>query len=125
MLFEGGKSLEINSMVVEEALAGTKRFLDNLGMLSESFTAPLAEKPMILIESSTWLRADLSGLFRSITPVGTYVEEGQVIAWITDPYGFLETPVQAPNSGYIINENQGAIVFQGDAIFHLTTRLKD
>jgi predicted deacylase len=123
LLFEGGKSLEINPIVVHEAIAGTKRFLHHLGMLKEKFDVPNAEKPMILIESSYWIRADLSGLFRSVAPFGEYVEEGEIIAWITDPYGFIETPVLAPNSGYIINENQGNIVYQGDAIFNISTKL--
>lgn len=125
LLFEGGKSLDINSHVVEEAIAGTKRFLHHLGMLKEKFEVPKVEKPMICIESSYWIRADLSGLFRSIAPYGEFVEEGETIAWITDPYGFVETPVLAPNSGYIINENQGPIVYQGDAIFNISTRLKE
>ncbi|MET3731326.1 succinylglutamate desuccinylase/aspartoacylase family protein [Moheibacter stercoris] len=125
LLFEGGKSLDINSHVVEEAIAGTKRFLHHLGMLKEKFEVPQVVKPMICIESSYWIRADLSGLFRSIVPYGKYVEEGETIAWITDPYGFVETPVLAPNSGYIINENQGPIVYQGDAIFNISTRLKE
>lgn len=123
LLFEGGKSLDINSIVVEEAIAGTKRFLSHLGMLKEKFEVPIAKNPMILIESSNWIRADLSGLFRSIAPFGKYVEEGETIAWITDPYGFVETPVLAPNSGYVINENQAPIVYQGDAIFNISTKL--
>jgi len=124
LLFEGGKSLEINYEVVEEAIAGTKRFLNHLGMLKDKFEVPLPKQTMIRIEASNWIRAELSGMFHSITPVGTYVEEGQTLAWITDPYGFVETPVTAPHSGYVINENQAPIVYQGDAIFHLSSRIK-
>lgn len=124
LLFEGGKSLEISKEVVLQAIYGTKRFLKHLGMLSEKHTEKPAERPMICIENSTWLRADFSGLFQSVVSAGAYVEENQVIAWITDPYGKVENPVLAPNSGYIINENQGAIVFQGDAIFNISTKLK-
>ena len=125
LLFEGGKSLDINMGVVEEAIAGTKRFLHHLGMLKDKFEIPVPDKKMISIENSSWIRADLSGLFRSLAPCGKHVVEGETIALITDPYGFVETPVIAPNSGYIINENQGPIVFQGDAIFHISTKLKD
>lgn len=34
LLFEGGKSLDLNDNVTQEALEGTKRFLDHLGMLN-------------------------------------------------------------------------------------------
>ncbi len=123
LLYEGGKSLEINQGVVQEGVNGTKRFLNSLNMLAPKHMVEEAVKPMIYIESSTWVRADFSGLFRSIAPTETFVEEGQIIAWITDPYGSVEIPVLAPTSGYIINENQAAIVFQGDAIFHISTKL--
>ena len=124
LLYEGGKSLDINQGVVQEGINGTKRFLKHLDMLQDHYEADEAQKPMIYIENSTWIRADFSGLFRSNAPTESFVEEGQVIAWITDPYGWVEKPVLAPLSGYIINENQGAIVFQGDAIFHISTKLK-
>lgn len=125
LLFEGGKSLDINDQVADEGVNGAKRFLKYLNMLRDEFSLEIVTRPMIYIESSTWIRAELSGMFRSITPVGSYVEEGQIIAWITDPFGVVETPVIAPNSGYIINENQASIVFQGGAIFNISTQLKD
>src|SRR5690606_25401766 len=108
---------------VEKAIGGTKRFLQHLGMLKQKFEVPQVEDPMICIETSSWISADLSGLFRSIAPYGNYVQEGETIAWITDPYVFVESPVLAPNSGYIINENQAPIVYQGDAIFNISTNL--
>lgn len=125
LLFEGGKSLDINQEVADEGIKGVKRFLKHLGMLKDEHPIDIVTRPMIYVEHSTWVRAELSGLFRSIAPVGSYVEEGQTIAWITDPFGFIETPVLAPNSGYIINENQASTVFQGGAIFNLSTKLKD
>lgn len=125
LLFEGGKSLDIDDRVADEGVNGAKRFLRHLGMLRDEFSLEVVTRPMIYVENSTWVRAELSGMFRSITPVGSYVEEGQIIAWITDPFGLVETPVKAPNSGYIINENQASIVFQGGAIFNISTQLKD
>lgn len=125
LLFEGGKSLDINQEVADEGVKGAKRFLKHFDMLKDELTTEIVTRPMIYIENSTWVRADSSGLFRSIAPVGSYVEEGQIIAWITDPFGVIEAPVLAPNSGYIINENQASIVFQGGAIFNLSTHLKE
>lgn len=125
LLFEGGKSLDINPKIVQEAISGTLRFLNYLDMVKPDFEIFPAEHPMIYIEDSHWIRADLSGLFQSMAPTGTFVEEGQTIAWITDPYGSVEKPVISPVAGYIINENQGPIAFQGDAIFHISTKLKE
>jgi predicted deacylase len=54
---------------------------------------------------------------------GVFVEKGQTLAFISDPYGQENTAVKAPNSGYIINVNDSPIVYQGDAIFHLSKNI--
>ncbi|MDD3771163.1 MAG: succinylglutamate desuccinylase/aspartoacylase family protein [Weeksellaceae bacterium] len=125
LLFEGGKSLDINQDITQSGINGIKRFLQYLNMLNSDFQVEEADRSMIYIQQSSWIRADSSGMFRSSTPVGSYVVENQEIAYITDPYGSFETPVLAPHSGYIINENQAPIVFQGDAIFHISTKLRE
>lgn len=125
ILFEGGKSLDINRDIVQDGIDGSIRFLHHLGMLNKEIEVPIVKTPITYITQSTWIRAQYSGLFHSHTQYGEYVEEGQVLALITDPYGSMQEEVLAPNSGYIINENQGPIVFQGDAIYHISTVVKD
>lgn len=124
LLFEGGKSLDLNRDIAKTAIEGSKRFLKSINMLNDKLEVSLPEKKSIYIEDSTWIRAQYSGMFQSYTSPGSYVEEGDTLAWITDPYGSIQESVVAPCSGYIINENQGAIVFQGDAIFHISTEIK-
>jgi uncharacterized protein len=123
LLFEGGKSLDINDGVTQEAIQGAKRFLQHFGMLNPRKKAPVANNETIYIESSTWIRARHSGLFQAKAKPGEYVEKGDLIALITDPFGKFEQKVKAPNSGYIINANDAPIVYQGDAIFHITQKL--
>jgi hypothetical protein len=45
------------------------------------------------------------------------------MAIISDPYGKFEHKVKAPHDGYIINVNDAPIIYQGDAIFHISTHL--
>ncbi len=124
ILYEGGKSLDLNDAVVNEGINGTKKFLAHIGMLNDKIEKPSNHNNTIYIAQSNWIRAPFSGMFHCLTTHGAYVEKDQQIAYITDPYGAVTKYVLAPHSGYIINENQGAIVFQGDAIFHLSTELK-
>lgn len=124
LLFEGGKSMDINPEVTQEGVDGTKRFLNHFGMLNEKKTAQQKDQKTIYIEKSNWVRANRSGMFGSQVAVGSYVEKGDVLAKISDPYGSVEVKVKAPNSGYIINANDAAIVYQGDAIFHISTVLE-
>lgn len=121
LLFEGGKSLESNKHVVKEGVDGAMRFLSHFGMLSESFEVPAPKRSSVLIEKTKWMRAQKSGLLHVKIECNKHVEKGEFLATITDPYGEMRHKVIAPNEGYIINVNHAPIVYQGDAIFHITT----
>lgn len=124
LLFEGGKSLDINDGITQEGVQGAKRILQHLGMLNLRKNARQPDAPTIYIETSTWIRARNSGLFQSKAPAGKFVEKGEVIAHITEPFGKFEHKVKAPYTGYIINSNDAPIVYQGDAIFHITLKVQ-
>ncbi|MBA5792211.1 succinylglutamate desuccinylase/aspartoacylase family protein [Flavobacterium sp. xlx-214] len=125
LLFEAGKALDINNEVIEEGIQGTIRFLDKLNMLNSNFTAKQPEKKMVVIEHSTWIRAQYSGMLHNFIHNGAFVKAGTQLGKITDPYGLIEEAIVAPNDGYIICENQAAIVFQGDAVYHISTKLEN
>lgn len=120
LLFEGGKSMDINHDITHEGVEGAKRFLQHFGMLNPKKKPAEQGKPTIYIEASTWIRAKHSGLLQNRTAAGKLVEKGEVIACITDPFGNFEHKVKAPNTGYIINSNDAPLVYQGDAIFHIS-----
>lgn len=129
LLFEGGKSEFIDKDVAEEGVNGTIRVLEYLGMLSKKIELPenlsRNEQKSITIKSSRWVRAKYSGMFQAEITHGAFVEKGQVVAAITDPYGKTNYKVKVANSGYIININESPIVYQGDAIFHISTSFID
>jgi len=120
LLFEGGKSLDINTQVATEGINGTKRLLNYLGMLSGKQSVEYQKTKTIYIEKSGWLRAKCSGLFHDNNKIGCFVEKGTVLGLITDPFGKFEQKVKAPNNGYVINANHSPIVYEGDAIYHMS-----
>jgi len=120
LLFEGGKSLDINNNIADEGVNGVKRLLAHLGMLDPKHTVVEQKHPTIYIEKSSWIRAKCSGLLHDNDTIGSYVKKGTVLATITDPFGKFERKVKAPNDGYIINANHSPIVYEGDAIYHLS-----
>jgi predicted deacylase len=124
LLFEGGKSLDLNDTVTQEALEGTKRFLDHLGMLNPRKKVTIPTHKTIYIEKSSWVRAKYSGMFHGTAIIGSFVKKGDLLATISDPYGKVEHKVKAPHEGYIINVNDAPIIYQGDAIFHISTHLE-
>lgn len=123
LLFEGGKSVDINEDITRQGVEGVKRVLQHFDMLNSKKKAGASESKTIYIEKSSWIRSKYSGMFHGHTQIGSFVEKGSVLAIISDPYGKIEHKVKAPNSGYIINVNDAPIVYQGDAIYHISTVL--
>lgn len=125
LLFEGGKSFYIDNTITNTGVNGTKRVLHHLGMLHRKFKVSDPKKSCVFIAKSKWIRASHSGMFRAKVRMNSKVAKDDVIGHITDPYGSFNHAVKAPNSGYIFNINESPIIYQGDAIFHITTELKN
>jgi len=125
LLFEGGKSLDLNELITTEGIEGTMRFLNHLDMLNPKKEVPLLTEKTIFIEKSTWIRANFSGMFHGLVKIGSFVQKGELLAMISDPYGKVEYKLKAPNDGYVINVNDAPIVYQGDAVFHISTKLEN
>lgn len=124
LLFEGGKSFHIDETVTASGIKGAKRILQHFDMLKTTFKVTKPSKESIYINESTWKRAKYSGMFKPVVAVGVKVNKKDILGTITDPFGKFNHFVKANNSGYIINVNESPIVYQGDALFHITTKLK-
>ncbi len=120
LLFEGGKSLHIDDTVTNCGVNGSKRILKHFNMLNPSFKIPKPKQECIFIEDSKWVRAKYSGMFKPSINTGLYVNKNDILGNITDPYGKFDYAVKARNSGFIINVNEAPIVYQGDALFHIS-----
>jgi hypothetical protein len=118
LLFEGGKTNNIEELVVEEGINGVKRLMGHLGMRSFKIDISKDRVPVVLSESK-WMRAPNSGMFQSLVKNGARVLKGEVIGMVTDPYGKFERKVKASSTGYIICLNESPVVYKGDAIFHI------
>lgn len=124
LLFEGGKSLDINESIADAGVDGVKRVLAHLEMLDPKHLVKKQESETIYIEKSAWIRAKCSGLLHDQNTIGSFVKKGTVLAIITDPFGKFERKIKSPNDGYIINANLAPIVYQGDAIYHISKTLE-
>lgn len=123
LLFEGGKSNSIDPIVSNTGVNGSKRILHHLGMLQTKFKASAPSKAAVTIAKSKWIRAQYSGMFKSSVKVGALINAGEVIGHITDPYGKFHHFIKAKQEGYVFNVNEDPIVYQGDALFHVSTEL--
>lgn len=120
LLFEGGKSLDLDRAVTKVGVNGALRVMHHLGMrdFSKELSHETYTEPITLTDS-TWIRARHSGMFRTTVKIGTSVKKGTVLGTISDPFGDFEKRVIAKHNGVIICSNHSPLVHQGDAIFHI------
>ncbi|TFG78988.1 MAG: succinylglutamate desuccinylase/aspartoacylase family protein [Flavobacteriales bacterium] len=125
LLFEGGKSMFSDDQITAYGVAGALRVMHHLGVRDfqkELSDVKYLQKESILLESSRWVRATYSGMYRPNVGLGAYVEKGEVIASISDPFGDFEKFIKARSPGYVICVNHSPIVNQGDAILHISQK---
>lgn len=115
IVYEGGEALRFSEFAIEEAIRGTKRVLFHYDMIKSS------PKPrrQTLFRQSSWVRADVSGLFSFRKQSGQRVKQGEVIAKINSPHNDYSVKITCPFDGYIIGHNNFPLVHKGDAIFHI------
>ena len=123
LLFEGGKSLDFNKSITQIGVNGALKLMHHLGIRDfekEINKGVKINRPPVIIEKSKWIRARYSGMFRTKAVLGKLYNKGDKIGSISDPFGFFERDIRAPNKGYIFCLNQAPIVNKGDAIIHIS-----
>ncbi|MBT8376163.1 MAG: succinylglutamate desuccinylase/aspartoacylase family protein [Bacteroidia bacterium] len=124
LLFEGGKSFNIDTTITNSGVNGVKRVLNHFNMLRTKFKVSKPKRDVVKILDSKWIRANYSGMFKPAIKLNAFVTKGTVLGNITDPYGSFNHFVKAPIDGFIFNVNESPIIYQGDAIFHISTKIK-
>lgn len=119
LLFEGGESLRFNEHPIAVGLKGVVSVMRELGMLPKKERKKIS-KPVV-VKSTSWVRANKSGIIHSAVPLGSVVKKNQVMACIIDPIGDNEEKLLAPCEGIVIGSLKLPLVHKGDAIFHLAS----
>lgn len=115
VVFEGGEAMRFDELSIQEGIRGAKRVLAHYGMIEEGESLQNSTH----CTQSQWIRAKRSGLFQSLVKSGEWVDQKDVIAYISDPFGDKQIKIKSPASGIIIGHNNAPVVNQGDALFHL------
>lgn len=117
IVYEGGESVRLDGLSIAQGMRGIKNVLRTLDMLPKPQKEDAVEQ--ILCTKTTWLRSPYSGIFIWSISSGNYVEKGEVIGEISDPYANKKVLVKAKKSGHLIGHNNASVVNQGDALFHI------
>ena len=118
LLYEAGEGLRFDEFGVRVGVAGILRVMRDEGMLAAKGIAK-ARTPSLICRASSWLRAPSGGLLRTFRAEGEIVEEGDLLAAVSDPAGDRETELLAPGPGILIGRAVLPVVYESDAVFHL------
>lgn len=118
LLFEGGKSKNLDESVIKCGVEGALNVMKYLGF---HIGPPMSTgENSVIIQKSKWIRAPYSGMFQSTVKNGSKVSKKAILGKITDPYGEFSKPVFAPLDCYVYGVNTAPIVHKGDALFHIS-----
>ena len=123
LLYEAGEPLRFDEECITVGTAGVLNVMRLLGMLRpakvDGRESPPGGGGTIVAESSRWVRAKRSGIFRTLTPPGSRVEEGDKLGVIADAFGRNRASVRAPFPGIVIAHALNPLVHRGDGVVHL------
>ena len=117
LLYEAGEALRFDETCIRIGVKGIVNVLRENGMLPKVIRKN-TKKP-ITSKSSRWIRANESGMVRTIKALGEVVKENEVIAYIDEPLDDNSFEILSPFDGIIIGKSQIPLVQEGDAIFHI------
>ncbi len=121
LLFEGGKSNQIDEEVIQYGISGVLNVMKHLGLRDGN----IRRRETICVTKSKWIRAPSSGMLRLKSGNGGWVKKKELLAVVTDSYGDFEKRILAPFDCHIVCTNTTSIVNKGDALFHVSVETKE
>ena len=118
LLYEAGSALRFERLAVRAGVRGILNVMRHLGMLRK-IKGSGNEFSSLEARSSSWLRADVGGIFRSSVRLGRRVQKGEVLGEMSDPVGEDKSEIRAAFDGIVIGRTQLPVVNEGDALFHI------
>lgn len=115
LVYEGGESMRFDYNAINSGVNGCLRILKHYNMID-------VEPPYnhsVKISKDTWLRATSSGLFHVNVTNGAFVNKGDLLGVICNPFGEIERKIISTVDGYVVGVNNQPVVNQGDALIHL------
>jgi predicted deacylase len=118
LLYESGEALRLDEISIRVGVNGVMRVMREIGMLPKRARSKPSYEPF-LARTSRWVRAPMSGMFRTRQKLGGIVKKGERLGSVVDPFGTEDNVVYAPVDGLIIGMLNNPLVHRGDAIIHL------
>jgi predicted deacylase len=125
LLYEGGEALRFDEKVIDLGVKGILEVMKKIKMLPDNKEKIAKEKigdnQIFIAKSSHWVRAIQSGIHIPKKKLGMFVNKGDILGEISNPFGDKKTLVKAGESGIIIGKSMLPLANKGDALFHIAT----
>lgn len=119
LLYECGEALRFDELSIRAGVRGILRVLETLEMLPRGGGKSGSEIEPLYTNSTSWVRAPLSGIVVAKCRLGQWVSEGQRLARISDPFGEVDVDLRARDAGIVIGRSTSPLTHEGDALVHL------
>jgi predicted deacylase len=118
LVYEAGEALRFDEIAIRAGLRGIQNVMRHIGMLPKRRKDDQLKRPVVSANTS-WIRAPHSGILRNRVKLGSKVEVKSILGIISDPLGFREDEVLAPDEAMVIGRTNLPLVHEGDALYHL------
>ncbi len=118
LLYEAGEALRFDEPSIRVGQRGIVNVMRRIGMLPKASRSHRQRQP-VFASSSQWVRAEASGVLRTVVALGEKVSRGQLLGYLSDTLGESETTLESPVSGLVIGKLNLPLVFAGEAVFHI------
>ncbi|HEY4716597.1 MAG TPA: succinylglutamate desuccinylase/aspartoacylase family protein [bacterium] len=116
ILFEAGEPQKFERELIRKGYEGIFNVLAGLRMIDKTVKKP---QHQIIIKESEWIRAEKGGMVDILKHPGEFVEEGEDIAVITNPFGKEIHLQKAPFAGLFLSVTTTPLVSPGMPLCNL------
>ena len=119
LVYEAGEALRFDETSAHIGVHGILGVMENLGMIRAE-KRPKHAKP-IICNHTVWVRAPRAGILWDRASLGMAVKPGQILAYISDPFGDDPIPILSPEGGVLIGRSNLPTANEGDGLFHIAS----
>lgn len=120
LVYEAGEAMRFSEANIKAGLNGILNVMKQINMLPSGVkNQPTKAIPQVA-QSSSWMRAPVSGIFRTKTRLGKKIKKDQIIGYIEDVCDYHnQEEIIAPDDGIVIGKSHIPLVYEGDPLFHI------
>ncbi len=117
LVYEAGEALRFDETSAMIGMQGVLGVMEHLGMIPAD---PLRETANVPPASHTvWVRAPRGGMLWDRAALGAEVKAGDILAYISDPFGDDPIPILSPENGILVGRSNLPTTNEGDGLFHI------